>query len=135
MVLYYPDTNNKQLVSLIPQKCKDDTRCTAYDYNKLEPGLPSGCSRNNRRTCLRSCSKEGFKAVSILIANVSCEIWLPAIITTTYKGIRRKLKNVLAILTTYMEDQALKRYTTRLQQSKRKKNLPPKSSAFHNCSC
>ena len=36
--------------------------------------LPSPYSRNNRTIFLRSCSKEGFKAVNISIANVSCEI-------------------------------------------------------------
>ena len=29
---------------------------------------------NNRRICLQSCCKEGFKAVSISIAHISCEI-------------------------------------------------------------
>ena len=36
--------------------------------------LQSPYSGNNRTPCLRSCSKEGFKAVNISIANVSCGI-------------------------------------------------------------
>ena len=42
-------------------------------------------SRNNRTTCLQSCSKEGFKAVNILIAKISSEIWISASITTMWR--------------------------------------------------
>ena len=35
-----------------------------------KPGLQS-YSCNNCITCLRSCSKEGFEAVNVLIANIS----------------------------------------------------------------
>ena len=57
----------------------------AYDPSDyMESGLIvwSPYSRNNRRTCLQSCSKEGFNAVKILFANISCETRTPAIITT-----------------------------------------------------
>ena len=34
----------------------------------------SSYSHNNHRTCMRSCSKDGFKDVNILITNISCEV-------------------------------------------------------------
>ena len=113
-------TNNTSVLQI----CQDDSRCTAY--KKLKPGLYQIFSRNNRITYLQSCSKEGFKAVNISVANVSCEIWIPAIITTMWRPryIRGKLekrvrKHVLAILTNLFGDQALKRRTRRLQQFKK----------------
>ena len=36
----------------------------------VKPGAPY--SRNNFTACLHSCSKKGFKAVNISIANISC---------------------------------------------------------------
>ena len=51
---------------------------TAWDF-------ANWCSRNNRRTCLRRCSIDDFKAVNTSIANLSCEIWIPAIITTMWR--------------------------------------------------
>ena len=71
MILYYSDPYNKQHVSSIVQKCQDDTR---YSLQETQARPPSRYSHNNRRACLRSCSKEGFKAVSISITNISCEI-------------------------------------------------------------
>ena len=55
---------------------------------------PYSC--NNRRTCLLSCSKEGFKAINISIANIPCEIWISPTIThyVKTKKYMEMLKNV-----------------------------------------
>ena len=56
----------------------------------VEPGLHI-YGRNNRRTQLRSCSKEGFRGVNTSIANISFEIRTPAIIS----ALRRPLPGPL----------------------------------------
>ena len=80
-----------------------------YSLQKIQAWYSSRLSRDNCRTCLWSCSKEGFKTVSILIANISCEIWIPEINITMWrprhrrKTKKRVCKHVFAILTTYKE--------------------------------
>ena len=50
--------------------------------------LPTIYSCKDRRTCLRRCFKEDFKAVRILIEKVSCEIAKLAIIPAIGRGSR-----------------------------------------------
>ena len=80
-----------------------------YSLQEIQAWYLSRLNRDNCRTCLWSCSKEGFKTVSILIANISCEIWIPEINITMWrprhrrKAKKRVCKHVFAILTTYKE--------------------------------
>ena len=108
-------------------------------------------SRDNRKTCLQSCSKKDFKTVNISIANISYKIWIPVIIATMWRPrhtqcvclglhivVGRKLnRNVSANMCLrflqLIPRPGLKKCIRCLQQLK--KDSPLKSSAFHNFSC
>ena len=110
-----------------------------YSLQEIQAWYPSRSSRDNCRTCLWSCSKEGFKTVSILIANISCEMWIPETIITMWRPRhRRKAKNVFANMCLRSLQLIRRPFFEKMHKTfatVKRKNLPLKSGVFHNCNC
>ena len=101
MILYCSDPHNKQHVSSILQKCQDDTRCTAY--KKLKPHLHLDIVITIAEHACDNVLKRVLKLSAYLFQIFLVKYEYLRSLQLLTKAYGESLKNVLAILTTYME--------------------------------
>ena len=131
MVLHYSDPENKYNVLSIPQKCQDDKRCTAH--KKLKPGLHlNKVVTIAEQACdhvLKRVLKLSTYRLQIFLVKYEC---LRSLQLCEDKGIRKKLeRNVFANMC-LLSLQLIGKPGFKKMHETQLKNLPLKSSAFHN---
>ena len=131
MILCYSDPNNKQHVSSILQKCQDDTRCTAYKKVKagLHPDIVITIAEHACDHVLKRVLKLSAYRFQIFFVKYEYLRSLQ-LLTKAYGG---SLKKHACNPYNLYGDQALKRYTRRLQQLKERKLTSKSDSIKRGC--